>query len=72
MQKSKEIGGCLVLVSVQDSVDSMAAASSSWELVKVHPFVFLVVTISGTRGDPLVTTAAASPFLVPLLVDPWV
>ena len=29
VQKSKEIGGCLALVSVQDSADSMAAASSS-------------------------------------------
>ena len=57
-------------MSVHDSADSMAAASPSQELVKVRPFVLMVVTTSGWRGDPLETTAAAPPFLVPLLADP--
>ena len=60
-----------MLVSVQDSADSMAADSSSLELVKVRPFVLMVVT-TGWRGDPLVTNAAAPQFLVPPLADPSV
>ena len=72
VQKSMEVEGWLVLVDVQDSEDSMAAASSTYELVKVHLFVLMVVTTSGWSGDPLVTFAAAPPFLVPLLADPLV
>ena len=56
VQKSMEIEGQLTLVDVQDSADSLAAASSSQELVKVLPFVLVVVTTSGLSGDPLVTT----------------
>ena len=72
VQKSMEIDEWLALGDDQDSADSMAAASSSLELVKVLPFVSMVVTTSGWRGDPLVTTAAAPLFLVPLLADPSV
>ena len=39
VQKSMEIDGWLALADDQDSADSMAAASSSLELVKVLPFV---------------------------------
>ena len=70
VQKSTEIEGWLALADVQDNADSMAAASSSQELVNVLPFVLMVVTTSGWIEDPLVTTAAAPPFLVPLLADP--
>ena len=56
VQKSMEIEGQLTLVDVQDSADSMAAASSSQELVKVLPFVLVMGTTSGLSGDPLVTT----------------
>ena len=59
-------------MDVHDSADSMAAAFSSKKLVNILPFVLLVVTISGSSGDPVVTTAAAPPFLVPLLADPSV
>ena len=52
----------------QDNADSMAAASSLYELVNVLPLVLMVVTTLGWR----VTTAAAPPFLVPLLADPSV
>ena len=55
------IDGWLALVDVQDNADSMAAASSSYELVNVLPLVLMAVTTSGKIGDPLVTTAAASP-----------
>ena len=44
LQKSTEIEGWLAMVDVQDNADSMAAASSSWELVKVLPLVLMVVT----------------------------
>ena len=44
LQKITEIEGWLALVDVQDDADSMAAASSSWELVKVLPLVLMVVT----------------------------
>ena len=70
VQKSMEIEGWLALVNVQDSEDSMAAASSSYELVKVLPFVLMLVTTSDGSGDPLVTTAAAPLFHIPLLADP--
>ena len=39
VQKSMEIDGWLALADDQDSADSMAAASSSLELVKFLPFV---------------------------------
>ena len=38
----------------------------------VLPFVLTVVSTSDWSGDLLVTTAAAPPFLVPLLADPSV
>ena len=72
VQKSMEIEGWLVLVDVQDCADSMAAASSTYELVKILPFALMVVTTSSWSGDPLVTTAAAPPFLVSLRADPLV
>ena len=72
VQKSIEIERWLVLVDVQDSADSMAADSSSQELVNVLPFVLMVVTTKGWSGDLLVTSAAAPPFLAPLLADPLV
>ena len=59
-------------MSAQDNANSMVAASSSKEIVKVRPFVLIVVTTSGCRGDPLMITAAAPPFLVPPLADPSV
>ena len=72
VQKSMEIEGWLVLVDAQDCADSMAAASSTYELVKILPFVLMVVTTSSWSGDPLVTTAAVPPFLVSLRADPLV
>ena len=54
-----EIEGQLALVDVQDNADSIAAASSSYELVSILPLVLMVVTTSGWIGDPLVTTVAA-------------
>ena len=69
VQKSMEIKGWLALVDVWDNADSMAVASSSYKLMKVLPLVLMVVTTSGWIEDPLVTTAAAPPFLVPLLAD---
>ena len=72
VQKSIEIERWLVLVDVQDSADSMAADSSSQELVNVLPFVLMVVTTKGWSGDLLVTTVAAPPFLIPVLADPLV
>ena len=72
VQKGMELEGWLALVDVQDSADSMAAASSSYELVKILPFVLMVVMTSGCSRDPLVTTAVAPPFLVTLLGDPSV
>ena len=59
-------------MDVHDSADSMAAAFSLKELVNVLPFVLMVMTTSGPSGDPVVTTAAAPPFLVPLLANPSV
>ena len=41
------IDGWLALVDVQDNADSMAAASSSYELVNVLPLVLMAVTTSG-------------------------
>ena len=72
LQNGKEIEGWLALVDVQDNADSLAAASSLKELVKVLPLILRVVTTSGWREDPLVTTAIALPFLVPLLAYPLV
>ena len=67
--KNMRIEAWLPLVDIQDSADFMAAASSSQELVNVLPLVLMVVTNSGLIGDPLVTTAAAPPFLVPPVAD---
>ena len=72
VQKSMAIEGWFAFADVQDSADSMAAASTSKELVKVFPFVLMVVITSGWIGDLLVTTAAAPPILVPLLAEPSV
>ena len=72
VENSIEIEGWLVLVDVQDSVDFMATASSSLELVNVLPFVLMLVTTSCWIEDPLVTTVAGPLFLVPLLTDPSV
>ena len=72
VENSIEIEGWLVLVDVQDRVDSMATASSSLELVNVLPFVLMLVTTSCWIEDPLVTTVAGPLFLVPLLTDPSV
>ena len=69
VQKSLEIERWLLLVVVQNSADSMTAASSSQELVNVLPLVLMVVTTLGWNGDPLRRTAAAPPFLFPLLAD---
>ena len=70
VQKSLEIERWLLLVVVQNSADSMTAASSSQELVNILPLVLMLATTSGLIEDPLVTTAVASPFFVPLLGDP--
>ena len=70
MQKSKMIDGWLALVDVQDSADFHD--SCFLLMVNVILFVLMVVTTLGWTGDPLVTIAAALPFLVPLLVDPSV
>ena len=59
MQKRMEIEGWLALVDFQDNADSMAAASSSQELVNVLPLVLMAVTTLDWIGDPLVTTAGA-------------
>ena len=67
VQERREIEQWLVLVDVHSNVDSMAAASSSLELVNFLPLVLMVVT---WFGDPLIMTAAPPPFFVPLLVDP--
>ena len=63
MQKSMEIERWLALVDVHNSADSMAAASSSKELINTLPLDSMVVTTSDWSGDPLVTTVTAAPFL---------
>ena len=60
------------MLDVHDNADSIAAASSSKELVNMLPLVLMVLTTSGWNGDSLVTTADAPLFLVPLLVNPSV
>ena len=63
VQKNMEIERWLVLVDVHNSVDSMAAASSSKELVNNLFLDSMVVTTWDWSGDPLVTNVAAAPFL---------
>ena len=72
VQKSMVVEGWLALVDDQVKADSMAAASSSQELVNVLPLVLMVVTTSDWTGDPLVITTTAPSLLVPLLGDPLV
>ena len=57
--------GWLAVLDVNVKADSMAAASSSQELVIVLTLVLMVANTLGCMGCPLVITAAASPFLVP-------
>ena len=63
VQKRMLIEWWLALVDVQVKADSMAAASSSEEVVNVLTLVFVVVTTSGWTGDPVVTNAAVPQFL---------
>ena len=63
--------GWLAVVDVHCKADSMAVASSSNGLVNVQPLVLIVVITSGCTGGPLVITAAAPPFLVLSLTDPY-
>ena len=69
VQKRMVIVGWLALVDVQVKADSMAVALSMQELVSALPLVLMAVTTSGWNADPLVTTAATTPFFDPPLVD---
>ena len=66
VQKRIVIEGWFVLVNVKDNAASMAAASSSQELVKILSLVLMVDW--GYSSDNCV----APPFLVPPLADPSV